>query len=111
MHFIPNSKIIVIHPFSLGPCEKRSPIRHDDNLRTGEGDFVTPEKQKYIPAERPKQVKPIDNLTTSVETFEQREEISFIPAERPKAVKPTDQVINKQNFNRIIYLSKFECQF
>lgn len=80
----------------LGPCEKRAPIRPDDNLRTGEGDFVTPEKQKYIPAERPKQVKPVDNLRTSEATFEQREEFIFRAAERPKAVKPTDQVFNKQ---------------
>lgn len=75
----------------LGPCEKRTPIKHDDNLRTGEGDIITPEKQKFIPAERPKQVKPKDNLTTEG-TFERPEKVSFKPADCPKAVKPTDQV-------------------
>lgn len=62
-------------------------------MRTGEGDFITPEKRGYIPAERPKQVKPIDNLTTSEATFEQRKDIEFKPAERPKVIKPTDQVM------------------
>lgn len=76
---------------NVGPCEKRSPIKHDDNLRTGEGDFVTPEKSKYIPAERPQQVKPVDNLVPEG-TFDRPEKTSFKPAERPKAVKPTDQV-------------------
>lgn len=35
-----------------------------DNLKTGQGEFSSPEKAKYIPADRPKQVKPTDNLTT-----------------------------------------------
>lgn len=78
-------------PIISGPCEKRSPIKHDDNLRTGEGDFVTPEKQKYIPAERPQQVRPEDNLRPEG-TFDRPEKTAFKPAERPKAVKPTDQV-------------------
>lgn len=96
----------------IGPCEKRSPIKHDDNLRTGEGNFTTPEKQKYIPAERPKQVKPVDNLTTTEGTFEWREEISFIPGERPKAFKPTDQVLKTNSkhskFNSIFRRLKWK---
>lgn len=52
-----------------GPVEKRTPIKHDDNLKTGEGRFVTPEKTKYIPADRPKQVKPTDNLKTGQGEF------------------------------------------
>lgn len=84
-------------------------------MRTGEGDFITPEKPKYIPAERPKQVKPIDNLTTSVATFEQRKEITFTPAERPKAVKPTDQVSNERfgvfHFDCFVVLNGNEGKF
>lgn len=78
----------------LGPCEKRSPIKHDDNLRTGEGDIITPEKLKFTPTERPKQVRPEDNLRPEG-SFERPERVPFKPAERPKAAKPTDQVNNK----------------
>lgn len=76
---------------SLGPAEKRTPIKHDDNLRPGEGKFVTPEKQKYQPVERPKQVKPQDNLKTEG-PFEKREQPGFKPAERAKPVKPKDNL-------------------
>lgn len=83
-----------------GPCEKRSPIRHDDNLRTGEGDFTTPEKQKYQPAERPKQVRPEDNLHTEG-TFDRPEKPAYKPGERPRAVKPEDNLRpNEGDFTR-----------
>lgn len=74
-----------------GPAEKRTPIKHDDNLKTGEGKFVTPEKPKYQPVERPKQVKPQDNLETEG-TFEKPEKPGFKPAERAKMVKPVDNL-------------------
>lgn len=76
----------------LGPAEKRTPIRHDDNLKTGEGKFVTPDKVKYQPAERPKQVRPHDNLKIGEGDFVTPEKTKYQPADRPKQVKPSDNL-------------------
>lgn len=88
--------IVSIEPFDFailtGPAEKRTPIRHDDNLKTGQGKFVTPEKVKYQPIERPKQVKPVDNLRTGQGEFATPEKPKYQPADRPKQVKPTDNL-------------------
>lgn len=90
---------MIVH-IKLGPCEKRSPIKHDDNLRTGEGDFITPEKPQFIPAERPKQVRPEDNLRPEGPMYTPEKQ-TFRPAERPKAVKPEDNLHpNEGQFQR-----------
>lgn len=78
--------------FFIGPAEKRTPIKHDDNLKTGEGKFITPEKPKYQPVERPKQIKPQDNLKSNEGTFEKPQKPGFKPAERAKPVKPVDNL-------------------
>lgn len=75
----------------LGPCEKRSPIKHDDNLKPSLEKLNVPEKQKFVPAERPQQVRPEDNLRPEG-TFQRHEKKPFLSADRPQAVKPTDQV-------------------
>lgn len=85
---------------TLGPCEKRSPIKHDDNLRTGEGDFTTPEKPKFIPADRPKQIRPEDNLRPERTNYRPEKPV-FSPAEIPKAVRPEDNLHpNEGQFQR-----------
>lgn len=86
--------------FFLGPIEKRTPIRHDDNLKPSSDKFVVPEKQKFIPADRPKQVKPSDNLRPSEGTFDRPERVPFRPAERPKQVKPQDNLKPKGSFDK-----------
>lgn len=83
--------LIIYSLFCSGPAEKRTPIRHDDNLKTGEGKFVVPEKPKYQPGERPKQVKPQDNLRPEG-SFDKPERPGFRPAERAKPVKPVDNL-------------------
>lgn len=61
-------------------------------MRTGQGEFSTPEKPKYQPADRPKQVKPTDNLKTGEGDFVTPERTKYVPADRPKQVKPTDNL-------------------
>lgn len=82
----------------LGPAEKRSPIKHDDNLKIGEGKFMTPEIVKYQPVERPKQVKPKDNLKPEG-SFDKPEKPKYQPAERPKQVKPQDNLKPEGSFD------------
>lgn len=104
----PNEKFHTPQKEQVVPAEKRSPIKHDDNLYLS-GDFPQREEPKYIPAERPTQgtiliitffierkanmishnrcifltVRPKDNLTTPNEKFEAPKPQEYIPADRP----------------------------
>lgn len=89
---------MLISFLAFKPAERPKQIRPTDNLHT-EGQFATPEKQKFVPAERPKQVKPIDNLKTEGD-FYTPEKPKFSPAERPKQVIPTDNLKTEGDFQR-----------
>lgn len=82
-----------------GPVEKRAPIRQDDNLKTGEGKFVTPDKVKYQPTERPKQIRPTDNLKMGEGRFITPDKTKYQPAERPKQVKHEDNLKPEGSFD------------
>ncbi len=56
------------------PAERPSQIKHPDNLRP-EGDFFTPEKEKFLPAEKTVAVRPHDNLIVSSGDFDGNNQI------------------------------------
>lgn len=80
------------------PADRPQQFKPSDNLRP-EGDFQRPERTEFKPAERPQQVKPTDNLRPEGE-FYSPEKDAFRPAERPKQVKPSDNLRPEGDFQR-----------
>ena len=77
---------------TVGPGEKRQPIRHSDQIPTGEGEFYQRPKETLQQGERRQPIIAPNNLKPEGEFYQRPEQGAPLKGDRADVKKPIDNL-------------------